>query len=99
MQVWRPLLYADEDQVCKATRDPVAPAKRSDAALRKVRSKTLEDGTQVHSFDSLLALLSTIVRNECLVSAEGTDAHTFEVTTTPSPKQQQALGLLATIVT
>lgn len=96
-QAWRPLLFADEDQVCKATRDPVAPAKRSDAALRKVRSKTLADGTEVHSFHSLLALLTTIVRNECLVSAEGSDAHTFEATTTPSPKQQQVLDLLATI--
>jgi len=31
----RPLLFADEDQAAKATRDPVAPATRSNAALRK----------------------------------------------------------------
>ena len=36
-EVWRPLLFADEDQESKATRDPVAPAERSDAALQKVR--------------------------------------------------------------
>ncbi len=98
-QAWRPVLFADEDQACKAVRDPVAPAQRSAAALRKVRSKTLEDGTEVHSFRSLLALLSTIVRNECLVSADGPDDQTFEATTTPSPKQQHALDLLATILT
>jgi hypothetical protein len=35
IETWRPLLFADEDQVAKATRDPVTPAKRSAAALDK----------------------------------------------------------------
>jgi hypothetical protein len=38
-EAWRPLLFADEDQQSKASRDPVAPAERSDAALKKVQSK------------------------------------------------------------
>lgn len=50
MQVWRPLLFADEDQEAKLTRDPVAPPKRSDSALDKVHTKRLEDGSVVHSF-------------------------------------------------
>ena len=48
-EAWRPLLFCDEDQEAKKTRDPVAPAKRSEAALRKIRSKKLDDGTEAHS--------------------------------------------------
>jgi transposase len=39
MEAWRPLLYADEDQKVKALRDPVAAAKRSDSAMKKVSTK------------------------------------------------------------
>jgi hypothetical protein len=39
----------------KFTRDPVAPAKRSEAAMKKVLSRTLEDGTPAHSFSDLVA--------------------------------------------
>ena len=35
----------DEDQQAKAKRDPVAPAKRSEAAMRKIQTKKLDDGT------------------------------------------------------
>ncbi len=41
LEAWRPVLFSDEDQNAKASRDPVAPAKRSQAALRKVRSNSL----------------------------------------------------------
>jgi transposase len=34
-EAWRELMFADTDQKAKATRDPVAPAKRSAAALLK----------------------------------------------------------------
>ncbi|EQD26948.1 hypothetical protein B2A_15440, partial [mine drainage metagenome] len=33
---WRELMFADEDQEARETRDPVAPARRSAKALRKV---------------------------------------------------------------
>jgi transposase len=46
-EAWRPLLFCDEDQQAKATRDPVAPAKRSDDASKKAADKVLEDGTPV----------------------------------------------------
>ena len=45
MEAWRPLLFADEDQQAKAKRDPVAPAKRSEAAMRKIQTKKLDDGS------------------------------------------------------
>ncbi len=49
MEAWRPLLFADEDQDGKATRDPVAAAERSEPALQKVHSKRLEDDYRAQS--------------------------------------------------
>src|SRR6266545_4218439 len=49
-EAWRPLLFADEDQLAKTTRDPVAAAKRSAAAEAKAASHLLDDGTPAHSF-------------------------------------------------
>ena len=54
-QAWAPLMFADTDPQAKATRDPVAPARRSEAALAKAARRTLDDGTPVHSFATLLA--------------------------------------------
>ena len=96
-QAWRPLLFADEDQHAKALRDPVAPAKRSQAAMQKVHSKRLDDDSPVHSFRTLLKHLGHIVRNTCRCNHAGPEAPTFYKTTTPNPKQQQALDLLQTI--
>jgi Transposase DDE domain len=96
-EAWRPLLFADEDQPAKATRDPVAPAKRSAAALRKVHAKVLDDGTVVHSFHTLLKALSTIVHNVCRRRGAGPDEPTFQIVTTPTPTQQRAYDLLKTI--
>ncbi len=96
-EAWRPLLFCDEDQEAKKTRDPVAPAKRSESALRKARSKKLDDETEVHSFQTLLKLLSTIVRNVCRIPGAAPDALPFHVVTTPDPKQQRAYDLLETI--
>jgi hypothetical protein len=98
MDAWRPLLFADEDQQAKTTRDPVAPAKRSDAALAKVHTKVLDDGTPVHSFHTLLQDLSSIVSNTCRRHAASTAGElTFNVVTTPSPTQQRAYDLLKSI--
>ena len=97
LEAWRPLLFGDEAHHAKATRDAVAPATRSEAALRKVHSKTLDDGSEVHSFHTLLTLLSSIVRNVCRVPGAPPDAPTFDVVTTPSAKQQRAYRLLESI--
>jgi transposase len=96
-EAWRPLLFADEEQAAKHTRDPVAPAQRSAAALRKVHTKVLDDGTPVHSFATLLKDLSRIVRNVCRPRGAGPEAPTFEMVTRPSPTQQRALDLVQTI--
>jgi transposase len=96
-EAWRELMLADTDQLAKATRDPVAPAKRSPAALAKVASHTLDDGTPAHSLSTLLAELATLVRNTCRTPHAGPDAPTFELLTTPTPKQQRALELIQQI--
>ena len=96
-QVWRELMFADEDQAAKLVRDPVAAATRSDAAMKKVLSLTLEDGSPVHSFQTLMATLQTIVRNTCRTPGGAPDAPTFEIITTPNQTQKRALELIAQI--
>ena len=98
IESWREILFCDEDQHAKETRDPVAPAKRSEAALAKVHSRALDDGTPVHSFQTLLKDLSSIVSNTCRrhgASAPGEP--TFNIITTPTPAQQRAYDLLGSI--
>ena len=95
-EAWRELMFADTDQQAKATRDPVAPAQRSTAALRKVSTRTLDDETPTHSFATLLTELSTIVRNTCRTPHQD-DSSTFEVITTPNAKQRHAFELLQSI--
>jgi transposase len=96
-EAWRELMFADPDQQAKASRDPVAPAKRSVAALTKAASLTLDDGSPVHSFASLLEELATVVRNTCRTPNAGPDAPSFDVLTTLNAKQQRALHLIAQI--
>jgi transposase len=96
-EAWRELMFADEDQDAKKTRDPVAPAKRSEAALRKVRRKHLDDGTPVHSFATLMADLASIVQNTCRTPMAGHNAPTFQLITTASAHQQRAIKLINAI--
>ena len=96
-EAWRELMFADTEQQAKATRDPVAPAKRSRSALAKAARHTLDDGTPVHSFATLLGELATIVRNTCRTPGAGANAPTFNLVTTPNAKQKHALELLQQI--
>ena len=93
-EAWRELMFADTDQAAKATRDPVAPAERSAAARAKLARRTLDDGTPVHSFSTLMADLSTIVRNTCRTPSAGPEASTFDIITTPTASQRRALDLI-----
>jgi len=97
IEAWRPLLFCDEDQEAKARRDPVAPATRSEEALRKVHTRRLEDGSVVHSFHTLLNDLGSRVRNTCRRAGAQPDEPTFHMTTPANLKQQQAYDLLRTI--
>ena len=95
-EAWRPLMFADEDLNRKSVRDPVAPARRSEAALTKAENHTLDDGSPAHSFRTLLHELSTIVRNTCRPLA-GAAQLEFQMTTLPNQTQQRALQLLQAI--
>ena len=94
-EAWRELMFADEDLERKKHRDPVAAAERSEAALEKVATRTLKDGSPVHSFRTLLAELSTIVRNTCEARVGKNRGSTFQMTTTPNPAQHRALRATA----
>ncbi len=96
-EAWRGLLFADEDQERLTRRDPVAPATRSEAALRKAATKQLPDGSPAHSFRTLLNDLATIVRNTCRRPNAPSDEATFDIDTTPTPKQSAALDLIKAI--
>jgi len=96
-EAWRELLFSDEDQQGKKTRDPVAPAKRSAKALEKVHRRSLEDGTEAHSFRTLLESLSTIARNTCRRKGAHPGEPCFTMTTTPNAKQKRAFDLIDTI--
>jgi hypothetical protein len=90
-RAWAPLLFRDEERPEGA--DPVAPARRSDAALAKAHTRQLPDGTPVHSLRTLLAELATLTRN-LVVPAGAPDEAAFEIVATPTPLQTRALALL-----
>jgi len=90
-----PLLFHDEDPVAaRAGRSsPVAPAHRSSGAEAKARRKRTKEGTPVHSFSTLLHDLATVAKNRLRPKGQP-DAADFDLITTPTPLQRQALDLL-----
>ena len=97
MEAWRALLFADEGQQAKRERDPGAPAERSAEAEEKAQSKKRSDGSPVHSFQSLLRNLATIVRNTCQSRDAEVNAPAFIIDTQPTLTQQKAFQLLKAI--
>jgi hypothetical protein len=88
-----PVLFQDDDPAAgRALRpSPVAPARRSPAALAKITTKHTADGSPVHSLRSLLADLATVCANR-VQPAE--DLPAFTLITTPTPVQRRAFDLL-----
>jgi hypothetical protein len=88
------MLFRDDDkETAQAARQsPVAPATRSPRALAKAAVKRTPDDRPVHSFETLLRDLATI----CLNQIQPADAAlpSFQVVTTPTQIQRQALDLL-----
>ncbi len=83
-RAWAPLLFRDEEPPELA--DPVAPAQRSAAAVRKARTGRLADGTPAHSFRTLLAELATLTRDR--VAPAGVPEAAFEITATRPPSRR-----------
>ena len=89
-----PLLFDDhEKKNGEVLRESiVAPAQRSPAAQEKAHTKRTEEGGPVHSFQSLLRDLRTIVKNRVHFKALATAE--FDRITTPTSVQRRALELL-----
>ena len=93
-QALAPLLFDDDDRAAAEAQraSVVQPARRSRRAQRKAQTKHTEDGLPVHSFQTLLADLATVVKNR--VRVKHAPAITFEMLTIPTPLQQRAFDLL-----
>src|SRR6202795_3922280 len=93
-QALKPLLFDDEDKAAaEALRSSiVAPAQRSPRAKAKAATKRTEDGLPVHSFQTLLADLATLTKNQ--VRLLGADGASLDILATPTPLQQRAFELL-----
>ncbi len=97
LEAWRPILFADDETESKKHRDPVAPARRSESARRKAQSRRLDDGSEVHSFQTMLANLSNLVKNVCRRRGANEEELTTVIYTTPDAKQREAFRLLESI--
>jgi len=89
-----PMLFDDDDkpQAQAARSSIVAPAQRSAAAKRKAFTKQTADGLPVHSFQTLLGDLATIVKNR--IQPTDKSIPTFDMLTQPTAIQQRAFDLL-----
>ena len=93
-QLLAPILFDDDDkpQAQAARTSIVAPARRSDSAMRKAHTKQTRDGMKVHSFQTLLGDLATIVKNR--IQPKDNKIPAFDMLTQPTALQQRALDLL-----
>src|ERR1017187_7262075 len=89
-----PLLFADDDKAAaeQARASVVAPAQRSPSAQQKASSRRTPDDLPVHSFQTLLNDLATIVASR--VQQKDAAIPAFDILTTPTAVQQRALDLL-----
>ena len=93
-QLLAPILFDDDDkpQAQAARTSIVAPAQRSTSAQLKALTKQLADGTTVHSFQTLIGDLATIVKNR--IQPADKSIAVFDMLTQPTVIQQRALDLL-----
>ncbi|MFQ5671408.1 MAG: IS1634 family transposase [Terriglobia bacterium] len=89
-----PMLFDEDDPAGAASRrrSVVAPAQRSEAAHRKARTKRTVQGHPVHSFQSLLKDLATVVKNH--IEPTGLPGLGFDKITVPSNLQHEAFDRL-----
>lgn len=95
-----PILFDEEErEVAEALRNSVvSPARRSPKSQRKAQRKRTDEGDPVHSFQTLLKDLSTIVKNRVHLKMSPDDdpgsVPEFDTLTTPTPLQRRAFDLL-----
>jgi transposase len=95
-RAWASLLFDDEVDT-SWMRDAVAKAEPSTSAKEKARTKLTADGLPVNSFQSLLASLSSVVKNECRREGASVSEPHFEMTTRPDAVQARARQLVETV--
>lgn len=91
---WAPLTFTDEHRPTPA--DPVAPARRSEAADRKAATKTTTDHLPARSFTGLLDHLATLTRNTVRIAGQADSG--FDLLALPTPVQRRAFDLLGAAV-
>ena len=93
-QLLAPILFDDDDkpQAQAARTSIVAPAQRSQAAKRKALTTQTSQGMKVHSFQTLLGDLATIVKNR--IQPKDKKIAAFEMITQRTEIQQRAFDLL-----
>lgn len=94
-QALAPILFDDDDpqDAAQLRQSVVAPAQRSSRAIAKAHTKRTPEGQSVHSFQTLLKDLATIVKNRMTPKTDP-NATPFDLLTTPTPTQRRALDLL-----
>ena len=97
-QLLAPILFDDDDkaQAQAARASIVAPAQRSPAARLKALTKRTADGVRVHSFQTLIGDLATIVKNR--IQPTDKNIPGFDMITQPTATQQRALDLLGVTI-
>jgi hypothetical protein len=89
-----PLLFDEDDwEAARAKQVSVVKAVVSSATLAKAKTKRTVDDYPVHSFQTLLADLGTLVKNEVRATIGG-EKFVFDKITEPTRVQQKALLLL-----
>jgi transposase len=93
-QALAPMLFDDDDKAAAEAQraSVVAPAQPSVKARRKASRQRTDAGEPVHSFQTLVADLATIVKNRIEPKIAG--AQSFDQVTRPTPLQQKVLDLL-----
>ena len=86
-----PMLFTDDSPISSV--HPVAPARRSPAAITKASSAQAATGHPAHSLQDLLSDLGTLCRNTIRLNDS---QHTFTRLTTPTEFQAAAYALIDT---
>ncbi|NRB07047.1 MAG: hypothetical protein HRU34_07075 [Richelia sp.] len=89
------ILFDEDDWEAAAARKEsvVSPAKKTEKAKKKSNKKRTSDNLPVHSFQTLLDDLATIVKNT-ISTTIGSKSFVFEKINQPTAIQQRAIHLL-----
>src|SRR6516225_7095958 len=92
-RAWAPLTYTDEDP--PAQPNPVAPARRPQAAQAKAARHHDEDGRPYRSFRGRLEHRATLTRNQVRFGVSGAE---IPVLAEPTSEQRQAFDLIGAAI-